>query len=137
REKGIGLSLLYPTSYGFYRRLGYEVAGTYTRYAMGCDSLRPPAETVDAEPWSETQLAEVAECYRTFALQTNGLLDRTPSWWRHRILAAPDDQPVYRYRIVRDGGTVGYWIAQQQRESTGRSPLLGQLGVYYSVICRD
>lgn len=137
RANGVGLSLLFPTSYGFYRSLGYEVAGTYTRYAIGCDCFRPPTEAIDAEPWDDAQLAEVADCYRSFAVNTNGLLDRTPSWWRHRVLAAPADQPVYRYRIVHDGRTVGYWIAQHQTEATGRSALLGQLGVYYSVVCRD
>lgn len=131
RDEGVPFSTLYPSVPAPYRRAGYEMAGAYTRYRAPVATL-PRHRYHDVEPWDDSALDEVVECYRHFAAASEGPLDRPRSWWPERILrvAPPHSQPVYRYLVRREGRVTGYMVFTQERADH-------PIPYFYSLGCRD
>jgi predicted acetyltransferase len=138
-REGIVLSTLYPTAPAPYRSVGYEIAGSRTQYRWPV-SLLTRSGAAPIEPLTDDGLRDVKECYRRFAAQSNGLLDR-PEWWWRRLLAGSEDKSVLGC-LVRGGTDVtGYMLYTQQpaqRPPAEASPSpLAALGMTFSIECRD
>ena len=126
RERGIPLSTLYPSSPGLYRRAGYEIAGTSTRYrAPITDLLRTAAGEITE--WTGETTPEIFECYREFARLHNGLVDRAPGWWSERILDPYLDRPTYRYAVRRAGRVTGYVVFGQEPDPAAHFPYMSAI----------
>ena len=131
RAEGTPLSTLYPSTPSPYRRAGYEMAGVYTRYSVPVAAL-PRHRYQNVETWDDSSLDEIADCYESRAREFEGLLDRPRPWWPERILrvAPPENRPVYRYLVRRQGRVTGYMVFTQERAD---SPI----PYFYSLGCRD
>jgi predicted acetyltransferase len=115
RERGFALSTLFMTSMAPYRRSGYELAGARVRFAAPLTTV-PRSAGYSVEPWTDEDLDDVMGCYRRYAEQSAGLLDRPPWWWGPRVLGVDDDTFLYRYLVRRDGEVRGYVVFTQHPE---------------------
>lgn len=108
---GYPLSTLYPSTLGFYRRSGYERAGSFVIYELPLAALDPRArddrlEIVPVTAGDEGARAELRRVYDETARRTAGNLDRAAfNWWR---ALEPYQQTARVYRAARDGRTEGY-----------------------------
>jgi predicted acetyltransferase len=129
RRRGIVLSTLYPSIVGTYRRAGYEIAGMRVEYRTRIDALPSTGDATRVEPWDDAQFDEVVACYRRIAQCNDGMFDRSPEWWRDRVLK-PGAQRLHRHLVRRDGDVTGYVTYSQ--EPTG-----GNHAMEFAVVCRD
>lgn len=129
RQDGVAVSTLYPTSIPFYRSVGYEIAGTRVRYGSPVLPLARYRAEASVEPLQPSTLEGAMRCYRFLALRTNGLLDRSRSWWEDHVLAPIDERKVYAYLVRSHDDVVGY-IAYDQLAET-------DVFDYWSLACRD
>lgn len=130
RRRGIMLSTLYPSIVGTYRRAGYEVAGTRTEYRTRIDCLPADGDATRVEPWDDADLDEIDICYRRIAQRNNGMFDRTPEWWRDRVLKVAQGERLHRHLVRRDGEVTGFVFYTQEPAGTNH-------GMDFAVACRD
>jgi predicted acetyltransferase len=116
QARGAVLASVFPSSPAPYRRSGFEFSGTRTRYAASLEHV--PASSLPVVPWGDEVLAEVQECYRTFAASTTGLVDRPDWWWQERILHPTRGELLYRYlvRDPEDGRVTGYVVFEHDAD---------------------
>jgi len=90
------VSILYPFSHGFYRKLGWGNVGRTTLYRLPPGALPNYPERVNVVPVQtyEDQSA-VMECYDRFAEGSNGLLVREEPIWFERVFK---NNVCYAYR---------------------------------------
>jgi predicted acetyltransferase len=109
RERGASITSLYPAVLRPYRRLGYEVAGTFTRHRLATNALPgsgeedlPSVEVTDLDH----DLPEITSAYREWIRETNGPVEPLDDeHWRRRVLDRPFDES-FRTVVVRDRGRV-------------------------------
>ncbi len=106
-QNGLPLSILYPFSHGFYRKLGWGVVGKTSLYRFPQGALPAYPERLTVEPVAtyEDQTA-VMECYARFAEGCNGLLVRDEPVWFERVFKS---NLCYAYRSPK-GVVEGYLI---------------------------
>ncbi|MGA2000994.1 MAG: GNAT family N-acetyltransferase [Terriglobales bacterium] len=109
---GAALSVLYPTGVAPYRKLGYEMAGSYNRFRVSVDKLPRASAGATLEPWGEGELGEIDGCYREFAAGRSGLLDREAAWWTERVLENHGAE-IHRYLARTNGKVTGYVVYEQ------------------------
>jgi predicted acetyltransferase len=117
RERGLAVSVLYPSTPGVYRSVGYETAGASVRYRLAPGSL-PRARGLPVRAWRDADLPAIEACYRRFASGRTGLVDRSPAWWSERVLDPYLDRPTQRYLVEDANEVVGYFV-------TGHAPAHG------------
>ncbi|HJR19222.1 MAG TPA: GNAT family N-acetyltransferase [Actinomycetota bacterium] len=113
REKGSVISVLYPATVPVYRRCGYEYAAFRVNFKTQL-RLLPRAGGPQAEAWTDDDLDEIAEVYRSWASGRNGPVDRPSSWWT-RVLENVEEGPVYRVCVREDGRITGYMVYTQEK----------------------
>jgi predicted acetyltransferase len=133
KERGDVVSALFPAVLPPYRRLGFEVAGTYVQHQVQLDAI--PASHGDplprveiAEP--ERDVAAIRELFGRWAAAHNGpVAPREDAWWVERWLSHPFD-PMFRPIVVRgDAGLEGF-------ATVTREPTDGPLGdVSFGLSC--
>jgi predicted acetyltransferase len=109
RDRGWPITALYPAVLRPYRRLGYEVAGTFTRHRLATTALPgdaredlPPVEVADLE----RDLTDITSAYREWIRGTNGPIEPLDAeHWRSRVLGRPFDDG-FRTVVVRDGDRI-------------------------------
>jgi predicted acetyltransferase len=123
RERGTPLTTLYPAVLRPYRKLGYELAGTYNEHRLDLDAI--PRSLGDDLPRVEVMdvpqdLEGVRECYRVWASRHNGVIEPTDdAWWTRRILE-PWGDAISRSVVVRDhGGAIEGFAAFRYKETEG------------------
>ena len=82
-HQGYAISLLYPGVVPLYRRLGWEMAGTFPRYSLDGSLAAPRAEAM--RPATAVDEASIIACHETFAAQLNGPGRRRPGRWQHLL----------------------------------------------------
>lgn len=118
-EKGYPLACLYPATLTFYRRAGYEKAGSWNTYELDTEAIHAKNRDMDMVPVTdEAGETEIRRAYETRALVNNGHLDRWANLWR-RIFQGKE-KPVRKFLVQRDGRTEGYvsYIQGGQVEQT-------------------
>jgi len=85
REAGQQISGLYPFSFAFYRRYGWEWVGEKRRYTVPLSEVASSPEGARVVPVQvEQALPEIQDCYRRFASRYRGMTDRKsviPDCW--------------------------------------------------------
>ncbi|MEM8530516.1 MAG: GNAT family N-acetyltransferase [Chloroflexota bacterium] len=111
-EKGIPLSVLYPATLPFYRRVGYERAGVQLTYELPLQTIDVRDTTLEIHPAEdEAAIGSIYELYDQRAYYLAGHLDR-PQWmWDMKFKSG--NQTVYKYLIVRDSTPEGYVVVTQ------------------------
>ena len=113
RDAGMSVSALYPAVVRPYRRLGYELGGTFSEHRLDLDAIPsdlgeglPAVELLDPE----RDLDGLRACYRASIRHGNGPLEPTDdAWWTRRILR-PFGEGISRAVAVRgrDGSIEGF-----------------------------
>lgn len=93
-HQGIALSLLFPGVPSLYRRLGWEIAGSFPRYVVGDRLLPPRAEAM--RPANPADWPQIEACYERWAATLNGPGRRRAERWER----LRDNEAQY----VLDGG---------------------------------
>ena len=112
-QREVPLSCLYPATVGFYRRAGYELAGSRQRIELPLKGLRVKHDGPGLRPGLATELPAMERCYTAFAAGGSGLLDRGEYCW------ARARQPK--------GETARHWVHEEH----------GALSGYASVVQKD
>ncbi len=124
RAEGFAISCLFASTQALYRQVGYEQAGH--RYAY-----RLPLATIDVRdrkggliPLSLADQPMVEECYREFAREHNGALERGRyAWGRIRELRG---EAFHGFGVPREGGGLdGYIFLAQRRSPTSLRQEIG------------
>ena len=113
RASGLVTSTLYPATVPVYRRCGYEYAAFRVAFRTPL-RLLPRDVTAECEPWNDDALEEIAACYRSWAWDRNGVLDRPRGWWT-RILTNVEDADVFRVCVREEGRITGYLVYTQEK----------------------
>ena len=86
RETGQYLSGLYPFSYAFYRRHGWEWVGEKRRYKLPTSAVRTSPEGRNVQTYDGPEAVDlVRPVYEAFARHYRGMTTRqdpTPDWWQ-------------------------------------------------------
>jgi predicted acetyltransferase len=122
RRRGTPLSALYPAVIEPYRRLGYELAGTYDEHRIALDVLPavdghdlPSVELVDADRDQDAIMA----CYARWLARRNGTIEPDAPFWRARLIERPWDE-WHRAVVARDDGTItGFAIFTRVPDTSG------------------
>jgi predicted acetyltransferase len=134
REAGDVISTLYPATVAVYRKLGYELAGSYLELSAPLRALpRTGGDGVELHTIrDDSALAEMQACFRAWAPGHNGPVWFTDQfWWRARIMRLSEPDVVPHVVLVRDESTgelEGYACYQRgPREGFGMDPSCTQL----------
>jgi predicted acetyltransferase len=122
RRRGTPVTALFPAVVEPYRRLGYELAGTYDEFRVALDAL--PA--VDTHDLPTVELAEVDRdqdaimaCYARWLARRNGTIEPNATFWRTRLLERPWDE-WHRAVVARDDGMItGFATFTRENDSSG------------------
>ncbi len=132
RERGTPLTALFPATLRPYRRLGYELAGTFTEHTIDLDDLPAGSGPLSVEEYRPEDLPEIRACYREVAAIQNGPIDADEQeWWASRVLAPRDQERVHRVAVAKDedGRVRGYVKFTHE-------PAEGALDVAFKLACR-
>jgi predicted acetyltransferase len=102
-------SSLYAFRGSFYRRFGYAPVELGHVVSVQPGDLPNSSERLRVRPYLDRDRAAVERCYRAALAGSTGPLDRTASWWEHRVFVEDQDRVVY---IAADGRITGYAIAK-------------------------
>jgi predicted acetyltransferase len=131
RRRGDPVSVLYPAVVEPYRRLGYELAGTFDTHRVALDALptgvRDSGCDVDLLDL-ERDLNQVLACFDRWAPAFTGAFEPTTQMWRERILAHSDDD-VFRTVCARENGSVTGFASFDRAEAEGH------LGFVFGLDC--
>ena len=133
RTRGDVVSALFPAVLPPYRRLGFEVAGTYVQHQVDLDAIPrwdggslPPVEIADPE----RDVAAIRDLVGRWAARHTGpVAPREDAWWVERWLSHPFD-PMFQPIVVRgDARLEGF-------ATITREPTHGPLGdVSFGLSC--
>ena len=113
---GVALSTLYASTQRFYRKVGYEPAGTACRFSVATHSLIP-GRHLPIRPVDPTDHELFHDLYRQRAQRTSGNLDRHQIIWQH--ILQPANEVVYAYLIGPEDKPEGYVVFSQQPGTRG------------------
>jgi predicted acetyltransferase len=89
RDAGKYLSGLYPFSYAFYRRHGWDWVGEKRRYSVPTASIASTLEGRDVRTYDGPEARDaVVPVYEAFARRYRGMMTRqdpAPDWWTRRL----------------------------------------------------
>ncbi|HZD78620.1 MAG TPA: GNAT family N-acetyltransferase [Actinomycetota bacterium] len=137
RERGVPLSALYPATLRPYRRLGFELAGTFTEHTAPFDALPEASGPLAVEEYRPEDLEGVRACYRRWAAGSNGPIDaEDEAWWPTRVLGSSDPSAIHRVAVVRDdSGTVRGYVTCRKEPETGDFRASFRLACEHFVAC--
>jgi predicted acetyltransferase len=122
RLRGDALTSLFPAVLGPYRKLGYELAGTFTEHRIALEAI--PATSRDEllkvdNLHPESDLEGVKACYRAWIREANGPVEPIDdTWWTKRVFDRPD--PTLRCVVARDHeGSIEGFAAITRKETEG------------------
>ncbi|MGZ5295610.1 MAG: GNAT family N-acetyltransferase [Actinomycetota bacterium] len=134
RDHGMSVSTLFPAVLRPYRKLGYELGGTFSEHRLDLDAI--PSDLGDHLPAVELldpdrDLDGLKTCYREWSRHGNGPLEPTDdTWWTRRILR-PFGEAVSRSVVVRDrDGSIEGFAAFRYTTAEG-----GHLDIDFGLEC--
>jgi predicted acetyltransferase len=108
---GCPLAALYPATLTFYRRAGFERAGSRITYELPTEAIDVERAACEIVPFGPEQYDVVKRLYTERARMSAGHLDR-PAWMWDFRLEPPNQQP-HRFLITQDGEPTGYVVYTQ------------------------
>jgi predicted acetyltransferase len=135
RESGAALTALYPATLRPYRRLGYELAGTFTKHRVPLDDLprvEGGAGSVDVLEYDPAHdLEDVRSCYRRSIGDANGPIDSdSPAWWPQRIMGYGTKEQNHRAVVARGPDGIEAYASFALEKAPG------DLDVSFNIECR-
>jgi predicted acetyltransferase len=108
RHRGDALTSLFPAVLDPYRRMGYELAGTYDAHRIAVPDV--PAPRSSDPPRVELAVLDrdldgLLAAYGNWVRRHNGGIEPNADFWRDRVLQRPWDEAA-RAVVVRDGDAV-------------------------------
>lgn len=125
-QRGVALSTLYPATLPLYRGAGFELAGSRYKVSLPLDSLDVRATLPPLRPAGPVDFEAMEDCYRRFARERNGYLDRCPYIW-HRVR-----EPK--------AGTARHFVVEEDGRIEGQLSMLqidGESGAFYDLSLTD
>lgn len=113
RAEGFALSTLYPSTFGLYRQLGYELAGSYCRLSLSLRRLRRARSPLDVHALGAERQGEIAALYAEVARHRTGYLDRGPYIWQR--VQSPEREPARAFGVSDAQGLAGYVFVKQAK----------------------
>jgi predicted acetyltransferase len=110
RQRGSALSMLYPSTYRLYRKLGYELAGCLCRFTLQLRSLPRSRRELPVACLAASAEPEVEALYREVARGRPGYLDRGTYVWNR--VRTPSREPARCFGIRGSDGLIGYAYAR-------------------------
>ena len=112
------LSTLHPFRESFYRKFGYALFEWVQVLTIPPRALPHSVERENVRFAKTADRPKMARCYREWARARTGPLERTPYWWKRRVLAVEPDEIVY---LGPRGAVEGYSLgAMVDRGVLGR-----------------
>ncbi len=109
---GAPLSVLYPSTWAFYRHAGYEPAGARTTYEFNLRRLGATDTTCRLRRIGPEERRRVEPIYEQFACHQTGLVARTRMNWQKIFKGEPED--VFTYLVEGPAGPSGYLVYTHQ-----------------------
>jgi predicted acetyltransferase len=106
RQQEVALCTLYPSTFGLYRKAGFELAGSYCRFTLQLRQLTRIARPAAIEALGDPHQPAVEALYRDVARQHNGYLDRGAYVWNR--VRRPDLEHARAYGVLGADGLEGY-----------------------------
>jgi predicted acetyltransferase len=110
-EDGVPTVTLQPSTFPFYRRAGFEVAGAWSLYEARSEHLPRGTAPYRPRPVSLDDPAELAAVYRLVAPSRHGAFDRTAAYWR-RLAWRTRDRTTAAYLLDGPDGPAGWAVAK-------------------------
>jgi predicted acetyltransferase len=110
RERGLALSTLYPSTFGLYRKAGYELAGSHCQVTVQLRQLPRLTRAVQIESSNAADHAKIEDLYRKVAQHRPGYLDRGAYIWNR--VRQPERQAARVFTAVGPNGLDGYLYAR-------------------------
>jgi predicted acetyltransferase len=114
RGLGVPLSVLFPFSFRYYRKFGYELGGNHCHYWCRPTSIPGFVERSLCRPATEADLPELSELYERRARRSGCAMARSPRRWE-QICSAPQHSVL----VATDGPVEGYAVLEEARDSYG------------------
>jgi predicted acetyltransferase len=109
-EQGAAFSHLFPFSYGYYRKFGYEHCGSAPKYILPIDAARKLGSGGSAHEYAEEGgiRDELAEVYEAYASRHNAMVSRGEKQWKKIFDSSlADNGRLYYWRD--DSGAAKAW----------------------------
>ena len=114
RQRGARLAVLYASSQAFYRRVGFEQAGSRVEHRVKLSGVDFQDRTLSLRPVREEDLPALREAYGRQARTQCGWLDRGPYAWRRAL--RPLTETTYGFLIEGPLGVEGYvYLSRRQQ----------------------
>lgn len=112
RNAGFPVSILFPFSFRYYRKFGWELGATgYDFDALTPADFVPFPEYSLVEAASAADFAAMTRCYNEFAALHNGMVQRTATTMRGKLASWAEARG--QLYVVRDGSAVTGWFVQR------------------------
>ncbi len=113
RQQGVATSILFPFSFRYYRKFGYELGGNHCHYWCRPNCIPAFSDHRACRPAQPEDIPDLAQLYDR-RMETAGCsLTRTEARWQH-LLADPSLQVM-----VAGSPVEGYLLAQDTRDTYG------------------
>ena len=121
-DLGMAISSLYPFSWDFYRKYGWEWVGTTRDYSVPTRICKPSGETEKVHAALPADRAKIEACYTEFAKRYRGMLTRDEKKW-NATLKDTDENYTFAFLYEHDGKPEAYLM---YRGGTGDNTYLNQ-----------
>jgi len=119
-DKGVALSALYPATQPVYRRVGYELAGSFVSYSIPVNTIDVRDRELDIELFDPVDLAVIQRLYAERARASNGWIDGAPDKMWERMFDERGSAGVHTYLVGGKDRPQGYVIfSQSSADSDG------------------
>ncbi|MBM7114051.1 GNAT family N-acetyltransferase [Archangium primigenium] len=123
RAQGFALATLYPSSQGFYRRVGFEQAGARLEHRVRMAGIEVRERGLSLRAVQPEDGPRLREVYALHARRQQGWLDRGPYVWTR--VTHPRTDLVYGYLVEGAGGVEGYvYLARRALPGSYRQELV-------------
>lgn len=111
RELGFPTSALYPFSFKYYRKFGWEFAAHVLKYSVKPEFLPRYSEAWHVRPFRDDDLPDVMRLYHEHYRDMSGPFVRDEAHWRRHILPRAAEKSVFD-----SGGVQGYLLGKRVEE---------------------
>jgi predicted acetyltransferase len=114
RSQGLCTSVLFPFSFRYYRKFGYELAGNHCQFWCRPHNLPVFSEHAACRPAVPADIPRLAALYKETARRRSCALVRDEERWRGLL-----GSPGYRVIVYDREGVAGYLIARDSQDHYG------------------
>jgi predicted acetyltransferase len=130
RDRGDAVTALYPAVLTAYRKMGYELAGTFMEHRVPLDAIRAPQGDLPTVVVADADrdVAGVRDAFREWIRPHNGPVEPNESYWHERVFRRPTDETARAVVVREDGRVTGF-------AAFSREPDPGVLDIAFGLHC--